>query len=160
MAGAADLLPVLLGGLLTLGGGVIASGATWFSNSRRDASEKQAKHADKFEQLVAAVYEFDHWLELKQDVIVFAHDDKIGPSPFYRIESISAVYFPILLPKITLLKVAAHGVNSWINKAALKRHNNQIDALQEGLLESYNPYLQARDALLTDVIEQAKREFQ
>jgi hypothetical protein len=89
-----SLWPVVVGGLLTglfaLGG----IGVGLFATARRDAAQEardaRKKRADKFEELVAAVYEFDHWLD-------GARQGKDAPeraSPFAKVQSISSVYFP------------------------------------------------------------------
>ena len=57
-----SLWPVIVGGLLTMGGGVIAGGVTFVEKFVEKSAEKKKKRAEKFEELVSAVYEFDHWL--------------------------------------------------------------------------------------------------
>ena len=62
-----SLWPVVVGGVLA---GIFALGgviAGQIGTARRDAAqerrEARKRRADKFEELVAAVYEFDHWVD-------------------------------------------------------------------------------------------------
>ena len=58
-----SLWPVVVGGLLALGGTVAGAIATTIRDAAQQRHEIRKRRADKFEELVAAVYEFDHWLE-------------------------------------------------------------------------------------------------
>jgi len=58
----------------------------------KNAMRKAKRRDDKFEELVAAVYEFDHWLSS-----IKSQDDKAGPqpvSPFAKVQSIFIRLFP------------------------------------------------------------------
>jgi hypothetical protein len=59
-----SLWPVALGGLLALGGTVATAVVTVVRDLVQQSREARKRRADKFEELVAAVYEFDHWLTL------------------------------------------------------------------------------------------------
>jgi hypothetical protein len=58
-----SLWPVVVGGLLALGGTVAGAIATTIRDATQQRYETRKRRADKFEELVAAVYEFDHWLD-------------------------------------------------------------------------------------------------
>jgi hypothetical protein len=83
-----------MAGFFALGGVGISS---WLT-SRRDAAqerrEAQKRRADKFEELVVAVYEFDHWLERTKSRTAFGEDIPETPSPFAKVQSITSIYFP------------------------------------------------------------------
>jgi hypothetical protein len=90
-----SLWPVVVGGLLGVGGTLVGVIGTTFREAAQQRHEKAKRRADKFEELVAAVYEFDHWLDIMR------HRDAFGAgeapetvSPFAKVQSISAVYFP------------------------------------------------------------------
>jgi hypothetical protein len=57
-------------------------------------SEAKQRRADKFEELVAAVYEFDHWVQHIGSPEVNGRDIPQTVSPFAKLQSISSVYFP------------------------------------------------------------------
>ena len=74
-----DLVPVLVGGLLTLVGTVAAALGTAIRDVVQRRNKEKKRRADKFEELVAAVYDFDHWLDRLKDRFVF------GASPGNRV---------------------------------------------------------------------------
>jgi hypothetical protein len=55
-----SLLSVVVGGLLTMGGEIIAGGVTWAVNLFQANEEKKKRRADKLEELVMAIYEHEH----------------------------------------------------------------------------------------------------
>jgi hypothetical protein len=68
-----SLWPVVVGGLLALGGTVAGAIATTIRDAVQQRHETRKRRADKFEELVAAVYEFDHWLEGIRNRDAFGH---------------------------------------------------------------------------------------
>ena len=58
------LVWVVVGGLLTMAGG-------WFVEWRKQAVEKKRQRVQKFEELIAAVYELDHWMHSTRNVTAF-----------------------------------------------------------------------------------------
>jgi hypothetical protein len=126
-----SLWPVVVGGLLTglfaLGGiGVGLVGA-----ARRDAAqerrEAKKRRADKFEELVAAVYEFDYWLSS-----IRPQDDKASPqpvSPFAKVQSISSVYFPQFSELIGELDRTSTQLRMWMYNAGHKNFERGVHAL-------------------------------
>ena len=145
-----SLLPVVVGGLLTMGGGVIGGGVTLLSSYFLANAEKKKCRAEKFEELVAAVYEFDHWLGRKENAQVFGEEEKLEPSPFAKVEAISAVYFPQFVEKIIELQKTARAYEVWMTEAWQKRVHGKTDKLSEGVLDVFNPYSTNRESLLTD----------
>jgi hypothetical protein len=165
MAGAdTSLWPVVVGGLLAglfaLGG----IGVGLVGTARRDAAqehhEKAKRRADKFEELVAAVYEFDHWLDSSRQR-AFGADIPETVSPFAKVQSISSVYFPQFDEAIRELDGATTRYRMWIQAAAVRRLDNNItQEVSEGLTEAFTPYAQKRDALLGTLTKFAHDEFQ
>jgi hypothetical protein len=153
----ATLVTVFAGGLLTLAGG-------WLGPSllerRREGAEKKKRRADKFENLVVAVYEFDHWLDRLKQIDAFGAELSSEPSPFARLQAISAVYFPQFADAVSELDVAATRYRAWMTDAGVKRLNNRVATMIEGHLEAYKPYQVKRDALLKSLTEFAAREFE
>jgi hypothetical protein len=54
------LLPVIVGGTIGIVGSFIGP---FFVQRAKDAADKKRKRAEKFEELVTAVYEHKHWIE-------------------------------------------------------------------------------------------------
>jgi hypothetical protein len=90
----ATLVPVIVGGLLTVAGGLIGSGITlavkWFESSQ----EKKKRRAEKFEEFVRLLFEHRQWLDTMESRVVFGKDEREGLSPLARAEAICSVYFP------------------------------------------------------------------
>jgi hypothetical protein len=159
-----SLWPVVVGGVLTglfaLGG--IGVGAV--VAARRDAAqerhEKAKRRADKFEELVAGLYEFDHWVDSSRQRDAYGVDIPQTVSPFAKVQSISSVYFPQFDEAIRELDIATIQYRMWIHTAAVRRIDHDIAKVSEGLSEAYTPYVQKRDALLGALKKFAHEEFQ
>jgi len=127
MAGAdTSLWPIVLTGLFTLGGSLGGIGVGLIGSARRDAAqerhEKMKRRAEKFEELVAAVYEFDHWLDTLRNRDAFGTDKAPQTvTPFAKVQSISAVYFPQFSGLVDGLDQAATEYTIWIHSVAIKR---------------------------------------
>lgn len=61
---------------------------------------KEAKVRGKFEELIAALYEFDYWIENWRQIEVYGKEIPPEVSPFCQIEAIVAVYFPQFIERI------------------------------------------------------------
>jgi hypothetical protein len=164
MAGAdTSLWPVVVGGLLAglfaLGG----IGVGLVGTARRDAAqerrEAKKRREDKFEEFVAAVYEFDYWLEGVRDREAFGrYGIPMAASPFAKVEAISAVYYPQFQRLIADLWVAADRYQNWIRRVADERKDGRQGT--KDFLEVLDPYMAARGALLDAIKNFPREEFQ
>jgi hypothetical protein len=141
------LVPVVVGGLLTLVGTVAAALGTAIRDLVQRRNKEKKRRADKFEELVAAVYEFDHWLDRLNDRFVFGADVPEIVSPLTKVQSISAVYFPQFSTLADDLDEAAMEYRRWMIGAGEKRLNKDL-AYNDGFKETYDPYKRKRNALL------------
>jgi hypothetical protein len=159
----ASLWPILLTGLFTLGGSLGGIGVGLIGTARRDAAqerrEARKRRADKFEELVAAVYEFDYWLEGVRDREAFGrYGIPMAASPFAKVEAISAVYYPQFQRLIADLWVAADRYQNWIRRVADERKDGRQGT--KDFLEVLDPYMAARGALLDAIKNFSRDEFQ
>jgi hypothetical protein len=118
---AATLIPVVVGGLIAFAGGWLGP---WLLEGRKEAAEKRQRRIQKFEELVAAIYEFDYWIETLRKVQAYGEALPMEVSPFGKIEAIAAVYFPRFMERITPLDKAARDYRAWMTKAAVARVAN------------------------------------
>jgi hypothetical protein len=165
MAGDTSLWPIVASGLLTglfaLGGIGVGLVGTARRDAAQDRREARKRRADKFEELVAAVYEYDHWLDdIKQRNAFGIGDTRETASPFAKVQSISSVYFPQFNELIGELDRTSTQYRIWIHTAAQKRISNNIAQVSDGFNEAYNPYAQKREALLDALQKFAREEFQ
>jgi hypothetical protein len=133
----ADLLSVIVGGLLGGGGTLVVS---TYLHRLQTADTKKRKRANKFEELVAAVYEHDHWIDNLRRFYVVDFQGEIKVSPFAKIHAISDIYFP------------------QFEKAIVEPATNT--ELFAGHQKVVTPYMQKQDALLAELRAFARREFQ
>ena len=149
-----DLVPVLVGGLLTLVGTVAAALGTAIRDVVQRRNKEKKRRADKFEELVAAVYEFDHWLDRLKDRFAFGADILETVSPFAKVQSISAVYFPQFSTLADDLDEADY--RRWMIGAGEKRLNKD-PAYMDRFKEAYDPHKRRRNALL-DALQKFARK--
>src|SRR5260370_25146474 len=148
-----SLWPIVLTGLFTLSGSLGGIGVGLVGSARRDAAqerhEKAKRRADKFEELVAAVYEFDHWLSgvRERDAFGVSPDIPVTVSPFAKVQSISSVYFQQFSELILELETASDQYRIWMYQAEGRRVSKNAQ-YADGFSEAYGPYVQKREALL------------
>jgi hypothetical protein len=150
------LLPVIVGGLIAIAAGLI--GPTYLHHLQQRA-EKKRKRAEKFEELIATLYEHNHWLKETANVRVFGGEDRNIISPIAKVQAISTVYFPEFEAQITRLNATADQYGLWAMEARQKRLRND-PTFNDGGVEAFKPYYKNFLFLLSELREFAKREFQ
>ena len=154
-----SLVPVVVGGLLAMGGGVVTGGITLIVNAIQSRKDKEKRRTEKFEELVTAVYEFDTWLEDKENIRAFGKEGDIKVSPFAKIEGISAVYFPMFLKKIKEVAMTSSKYEAWMAGAGYKRVSGKVSEMNDGLSEVFDGYAARRDELLEELKKYAVENF-
>jgi hypothetical protein len=155
----ASLIGVIVGGGLAICGGLVSGGITVINQWLDRADRKKKLRAEKLEELVRSIYDFDHWMGKNKDYYLFGATENLEPSPFARVEAISAVYFPMLREKISACDYAASQYLHWMTKAGQKRLQGKMDELHEGFNEAYRPYGASRHDLLVALGKYGEREF-
>jgi hypothetical protein len=160
----ASLWPIVLTGLFTLVGSLGGIGVGLVGTARRDAAqdrrEARKRREEKFEELVAAVYEFDHWLTLSRQRVL-KEVEGIPPetvSPFAKVQSIAAVYFPQFSEMVDELNIVSSRYVAWIYNPQEAALFGTAKPLQ--FEEVYRPYVQKFEALLDALKAFAHEEFQ
>jgi len=106
----ASLIGVIVGGGLAICGGLVSGGITVINQWLDRADRKKKLRAEKLEELVRSIYDFDHWMGRNKNYYLFGATEKLEPSPFARVEAT-----PVLLqatPKARATR-ARHGVLLW-----------------------------------------------
>jgi hypothetical protein len=160
MADETNLLPVVVGGALSMGGIgiglVVALVRDWISRKE----ERRKLRADKFEELVAALYEFDHWVDTARTRALGGAAPEPSVSPFAKIQAIASVYFPQFDPLVRELDRGTANYRVWIETANYKRTSGQLTRLPDGLSEAMKPYNDSRDKLTEELCSFAQKHFQ
>ena len=73
----ADLLPVIVGGLIGLAGGFIGP---WLLQKNKDETERKKQRRDKFEELVTALFDYEHWANVARDMYIYGAVTEIVPT--------------------------------------------------------------------------------
>lgn len=154
-----SLEPVIVGGLIAMGGVLISGTITLAVSFIQTRAERKKRRADKFEEFVTAVYEFDHWLEGRRLKQAYGEDIEDGISPFAKMQSISSVYFPQFDGNLNAVSTAASRYQLWISEAAQRRIAMSTN-INDGFADAYRPYVTARDALVDALKTFARAEFQ
>jgi hypothetical protein len=157
-----NLATGLLTGLFALGG--ISVGLV--GASRRDEAqehrEARKRRADKFEELVAAVYEFDHWIEVHKAATTDRIPFPQTMSPMIKVSTISAVYFPQFgKPAFEMELASVLYLNSILSKNFKQEYLYLSDKEQAKTAWEYWMDLGARRTELTRALKEfAREEFQ
>lgn len=152
----ASLWPVIVGGLLTLAGTAAVTIAGAIRDNAQQRREEKQRRADKFEELIKSLYEFDHWLDLlRQRVLGNVGSIAETPSPFAKVQSITSIYFPQFVQQVRELDAASSIFVAWIYNP----HTIELPPTGKPLIfgEVYQPYVKKREALL-DALSEAVRD--
>lgn len=149
------LVPVVVGGVLAAGAGATTQ---WLMHRARVSEERRSKRAAKFEELVQAVYEFDHWIKVARNIRVYGAQLEEKPSPLAKVEAITAVYFPTFMDRIKELELASDKYELWMLDRGQARLRNDLVNLNEGGIEAAKDYLKVKARLLNELRELMSRE--
>ena len=152
----APLLMVLAGGALTLAGTWLGP---WISERRKERAERQKRRVENFQELVAALFEFDHWLNNARRAIAIGEEVPDVVSPFWKVHAISAAYFPEFEAAIQALDSATSRYRLWMAEVGQDHLGGQAGGVSGGHKEAYEPYQQSRDGFLKALKEFAAKEF-
>lgn len=140
------ILPVIVGGLLALMGTLAGPAATqWLANRRA----QQQHRIERFEEMLAQVYAFDHWLDRKRNERLFDGAEVNESSPIHRATAIAALYFPDFIVELHKVEAAADQYEMWMLKAVQKRLNREFSTINDGLESAITPYRAAFAAFQT-----------
>jgi hypothetical protein len=151
-----SLWPVIGGGVIGVAGGVIGPTILYRQQSKND---NRRRLAEKFEALVAAVYEHDHWLEALRDHRLFRAEAPPAIPPLRKVQTLATVYFPALVAAVSRFEAVSRTYHMWIlDRAQALLANPQAD-VQQGHQAAYEAYLRERNTLQTDLSDYARRHF-
>lgn len=140
-----QLLPVIVGGLIGLAGGIVGPPLAHWLN---EGSSNKKKRAEKLEEMIGYIYGHDHWLTVMRNIRVFGEQDNRDPSPLPKAQAIAAVYFSDFVPELTELENVARPFELWMLEKGQQRLAGNMEGLADGQIDAYRPYMNKRDELL------------
>jgi hypothetical protein len=112
----------LIGVFGTAVGAIIGYLGTWLLQRMKETEENRRRRAEKFEELVATIYEFDHWIMNTRSINAYGSTNlSETASPFAKIEAIVAIYFQQFDELVVALEGASDRYMAWMTEAGLAR---------------------------------------
>jgi hypothetical protein len=157
-----SLWPVVVGGLLALGGTVAVVIGTAIRDVVQQRHEKRKRRAEKFEEMVAAVYDFDQWVQTHMHATIDRTQLPQTMSPIVKASAISAVYFPQFDKLISEMEFASSVyLNSILSKNFKQEYTYLNDREQGRTAAEYWMDFGAKRTVLTNALKKfAHEEFQ
>lgn len=147
------LVAVAFGSLLTY----LSSSAQY---RRQQAAERTKRRAEKFEELVAVLYEHKHWLSTVRGIRVVGLAGEETISPFPRAEAIVTAYFPDFREQFRELDMKADAYELWMMECAeLRLAGADVSVLTKGHMDVLGPYQTAFHVLTSRLHHFAEAEF-
>ena len=79
------MMPAIFGLVGTIVGGFLTGGMTFLVSRQQRIADAKKRRTDKLEELVAAVYEFDHWVDRNKQRYVVGEDIPETISPLAKV---------------------------------------------------------------------------
>jgi hypothetical protein len=150
------LLPVIVGGLIGLLGGFVGP---FLIQQTKDAADRKRKRMEKFEELVTALFECEHWVDNLRLRLVYGEQIATAISPFAKLQAISSIYFPQFAGTIGEFERRTLDYTLWMAQAGGRRTSGDLASINEGFEEAYRPFNQKRDQLLNEFKQFAREEL-
>ncbi|MBM6397903.1 hypothetical protein JQC79_19310 [Ochrobactrum anthropi] len=132
------LLPVMVGGIIALLGGIAGPLVSHFLASKKD---RRRERIEKFEELFSLLGSHQQWMEKERLRMAFGRPIEISPSPLLRANAICSIYFPEMKRILVDLEYPSANYLAWAANAGERRTTGRITEMNEGLMESYTPYI-------------------
>ncbi len=148
----AKAIPVVVGGILAVAGGV---GSQFLVHRLTDRRDKIKLRRERLEALVKAVYAHGQWLEEKQRKMVFRNEDHDSHNPLDEARMLQSLHFPELGSELLAIQQAHIQLLQFINEQRLKHMASKELFVAEWnsapFNEGYKGYLAAVSALVQHV---------
>jgi hypothetical protein len=115
------LLPVVVGGILTLLGGVAGQVVTQYLSARR---ERNKFLSAKLEDLARAISAYSQWITEKQTRLLFTDEAHNSPSPLDEAVLLQRLYFPELHGEILAIMSVSQPLIEFIGRQSIAKKTN------------------------------------
>lgn len=145
----AILLPVIVGGVIGVVGGIAGPPLSHWLSQRAAAKERKVQ---RLEDILSAIHEHDHWLEDMRLHRMFGDTPRpAGAPPLPRAQALCAVHLPELRKAVDALDSASIRYTLWMAEAAKRRVSGKFDEVLDGFDDAFRDYrkvqLQAVEAI-------------
>lgn len=131
----AKAIPVVVGGLLAVGGGLIGQIATHRLTVKRDRAKLRRERLECF---VKALYAHAQWLDDKRIAMIFANADHNAASPLDEARMIQALHFPELSDAVRAIQQAQLPIIDFIGQQRVARMRDQDAWIKAWNTEPFN----------------------
>ena len=145
----AKAIPVVVGGILAVAGGV---GSQFLVHRLADHRDRIKLRRERLEALVKAVYAHGQWLEEKQTKMIFRNEDHDPPNPLDEARMLQSLHFPELANDLLAIQQTYMPLLQFINEQRIKHMKSKDSFIAEWnsgpFNEGYKRYLAAVHALV------------
>ena len=125
------IIPIVVGGLLAVSGGVIGQIVTHRLTTSR---EKNTQLRARIESLMKALYGHSQWLHERHNVMIFQRGNHDIPSPIDEAQMLQELYFPELSTEVLAVMQAQIPMIKFIGEQKVSRMRDET-----AWLKSWNP---------------------
>ena len=118
------LLPVLLGGVLAVSGGVVAQ---LFTHRLAKSRETETLRRQKGEAFVKALYSHMQWIDEKRTIMVMKQEDHDTPAPIDEARMLQRLYFPELAAELKAIQTAYVPMLKFLHAQHIARLKNEAE---------------------------------
>jgi hypothetical protein len=136
----AQAVPVFIGGLIGLAGGLLSQLLIHRLAAKREQQKIRREH---LESLVKALYANKQWLEEKFQAMMFRDEKDYRPSPLNEAQMIQSLHFPEMSSVIDKVVQAQLPMMQFIEKQRKDRFIDESKWLRNSWM--HKPYAQALD---------------
>ncbi len=147
------LAPVAVGGVIGIAGSLIGPPVLELC---KQVAEKKKKKAEKLEELIATLHEFDYWMYASESAILRRRAETAPIRPSGKVQAITYMYFPQFSQDVERLEALAAEHHKWIIFVGTQI---STDEFREMKPKVYLPYKDAFNSLLGALVKYARCEF-
>lgn len=144
----ANAIPVVLGGVVALSGGIVSQ---YLLHRLAESRERSKLRRERLEGLVRALFAHEQWIKDKQNKTIFRNEDHDAPAPLDEVRMIQALHFPELAREVYVVSEAYVPMLKFINEQRIARMTDEKAFIANWnpapFDEAYKQHLQATSAL-------------
>ena len=149
------LWPVIVGGAIGFLGGF--GGPVFLQRQQRKEREQKLRE-EKFEELVASVFELENWIDVSMALEFALKKYEVKLSPVAKMYALSSIYFPQFIDRVLKIGTLANAVSQWTAQANLKMAQGDKTFL-DGDIKGLQPLKAEMSLLLRELLDYAGKEF-